>query len=111
MNKLFVDDLIERLEYGFDNVLEHTQDEVKRILIDTKESSFFPMVSYEHTDDSNFDVDISESKFLNDPAHKGTWIVGMNDDELIFLLNLKKKNGSIHKDNLFRIEKRNRLFA
>ena len=95
MNKLFVDDLTERLEYVFDTVTEYTQDGVKRILMDTKEFSFFPMVSFEHTNDSNFDVDISESKFLNDPSHKGAWIIGVNEDEILFIVNLKNKNNSI----------------
>ena len=95
MNKLFVDDLVERLEYGFGSVKVYTQDVVKKVLRDRSEYLNFPMISFEHTDDSSFYVDISESKFLNDPSHAGTWIVGSNYDEIAFIVNLKNWNGSL----------------
>jgi hypothetical protein len=72
-------------------VTVNTQDEARKELVETKEYDRFPMISYEHTRDSNFDVEISESKFLNDLSHIGTWIMGTNEDELIFMLNLKSK--------------------
>jgi GNAT superfamily N-acetyltransferase len=47
-------------------------------------------------------VEISESKFLNDSSHIGTWIMGTNEDELIFMLNLKSK-GSVLEIDAFEI--------
>ena len=98
MNKLFIDDLVERLEFEFDTVTVNTQDEVRKELVETKEYDRFPMISYEHTRDSIFEVEISESKFLNDLSHIGTWIMGTNEDELIFILNLKSKGNVLEID-------------
>ena len=95
MNKLFVDDLVERLGYEFDDVTVNTQDEVRKTIVEMKEYDAFPMICYEHTRDSDFDVEISESKFLNDLAHVGTWIIGINEDEIVFLLNLKDRGKSV----------------
>lgn len=102
MNKLFIDDLVERLEFVFDTVTVNTQDEVRKVLVESKEYDRFPMISYEHTRDSIFEVEISESKFLNDLSHIGTWIMGTNQDDLIFILNLKSK-GSVLEIDAFEI--------
>ena len=102
MNKLFIDDLVERLEFEIDTVTVNTQDEVRKELVETKEYDRFPMISYEHTRDSIFEVEISESKFLNDLSHIGTWIMGTNEDELVFILNLKS-NGSVLEIDVFEV--------
>lgn len=102
MNKLFIDDLVERLEFEIDTVTVNTQDEVRKTLVETKEYDRFPMISYEHTRDSIFEVEISESKFLNDLSHIGTWIMGTNEDELVFILNLKS-NGSVLEIDAFEV--------
>lgn len=94
MNKLFIDDLVERFEFELDTVLDGSQGGVKSKLIELGECEHFPMVCYEHTNDSSFEVDMSESKFLNDSAHIGTWLMGINEDEIIFVLNLKNKGNS-----------------
>lgn len=95
MNKLFIDALVERMGYEFDDISVNTQDEVRKTIVEMKEYDAFPMVCYEHTNDSNFEVEISESKFLNDLSHEGTWIMGINEDEIVFLLNLKDMGKSI----------------
>ncbi len=100
MNKLFVDDLVERFEFTLDNVTVNNQDEVREALVDMKEYDRFPMISFEHTNDSNFDVEINESNFLNDISHVGTWIIGMNEDEITFILNLKNKGNILEIDTL-----------
>lgn len=95
MNKLFIDALVERMEYEFDDISVNTQDEVRKTIVAMKEYDSFPMVCYEHTNDSEIEVEISESKFLNDILHEGTWIVGINEDEIVFILNLKDMGKSI----------------
>lgn len=95
MNKLFIDALVERMGYEFDDISINTQDEVRKTIVEMKEYDAFPMICYEHTNDSNFEVEISESKFLNDLSHEGTWIMGINEDEIVFLLNLKDMGKSI----------------
>lgn len=102
MNKLFIDDLVERLEFEIDTVTVNTQDEVRKAIVETKEYDRFPMISYEHTRDSIFEVEISESKFLNDLSHNGTWIMGTNQDDLIFMLNLKS-NGNVLEIDAFEV--------
>lgn len=95
MNKLFIDALVERMGYEFDDISVNTQDEVRKTIVEMKEYDAFPMICYEHTNDSNFEVEILESKFLNDLSHEGTWIMGINEDEIVFLLNLKDMGKSI----------------
>ena len=95
MNKLFIDALVERMGYEFDDISVNTQDEVRKTIVEMKEYDAFPMICYEYTNDSNFEVEISESKFLNDLLHEGTWIMGINEDEIVFLLNLKDMGKSI----------------
>lgn len=95
MNTLFLADLVERFGFEMDTIVKGDQKKVKEKLIELGDCDHFPMICYEHTSDSNFDVDITESKFLNDSSHSGTWLMGINDDEIAFIINLKKKSNSI----------------
>ena len=90
MNKLFIDRLIEELEIVTStNVYVCTQKTILKTLDDNGCREKFPMICYEYTPDSNVEVDPSESKFLNDSSHNGTWLVGCDDDNVVFLLCLK----------------------
>lgn len=100
MNIFFIADLVERLGFGLDTIVKGTQNTVKSKLLELNEYDRFPMISYEHTNDSNFDVNISESNFLNNISHSGTWIIGMNEDEIAFILNLKNKGNILEIDTL-----------
>ena len=64
MNKFFVDELLERLETLSDTVNVTDQTSLKSTIILYGCQDRFPMVCNEYTPDSNFDVDIDESKFL-----------------------------------------------
>ena len=88
MNKLFIDDLVDRMGNEL-TILETDQKGMKALIVNMEMEDKFPMICYEHTEDSEFDVSIDESKFLNDTTHDGTWILGKNDDEIIFVINLK----------------------
>ena len=98
MNKLFIDDLTERLGYDLDVVHVCTQEEAKRKLIEMDMCDQFPMVCYEYTSDSGFEADIDQSSFLNEPFHEGTWILGVNDDQILFVLNLTSHNSTLDID-------------
>ena len=92
MNKFFIDDLLERLETLSDTVKVIDQQSLKKAFILYGYLGYqdnFPMICNEYTPDSNFDVDIDESKFLNDKSYNGTWIVGCDDDTFNFLICLK----------------------
>ena len=89
MNKYFIDDLLERLENLSDTVKTIDQQSLKNSIILFGCQDKFPMVCSEYTPDSNFSVDIDESKFLNDRCYNGTWIVGCDDDTINFLICLK----------------------
>ena len=89
MNKFFVDDLLERLETLSDTVNVIDQKSLKNTIILYGCQNQFPMVCNEYTPDSNFDVDIDESKFLNDGCYNNTWIIGYDDDTINFLICLK----------------------
>ena len=89
MNKFFIDDLLERLETLSDTVNIIDQKSLKNTIILYGCQNRFPMVCNEYTPDSNFDVDIDESKFLNDGSYNGTWIIGYDDDTINFLICLK----------------------
>lgn len=88
MNKLFIDDLVDRMGNEL-TILETDRISAKEQIIEIEMENKFPMICYEHTDDSEFDVSIDESKFLNDSTHDGTWILGTNDDEIVFIINLQ----------------------
>lgn len=75
--KIDVDSLVSCVENSFmDNgvvfeVTSVTQKEVKdEIFFDSK----FKMLSNEATNDSEFDVDIDDSKFMNDKFYRENWI-------------------------------------
>lgn len=100
MNNLFIDDLVERLEDEFESVKVCTQKEVKSLLMEMRMCDKFPMICYEYTEDSGFMTDISESKFLTDSIHSGTWIVCINDDIIECIINLNSYNGNLEIDTM-----------
>ena len=87
MNLLFLNDLVDRLGNEM-TILKTDQKSLKDLICRMDMEDKFPMICHEYTEDSNFEVSINESKFLNDVMHRGTWLVGMNEDEIIFLCNL-----------------------
>lgn len=89
MNKFFLDDLTERLNTIFDGVQILDQKSVKGHLVFLDMTRKFPMICNEYTQDSNIDVDIDESKFLNDKSYNGIWILGGSEDTIDFILCLK----------------------
>lgn len=96
MNKLFKDDIIEALS-DLSMYIDGGNQQFVREELDGCEK-YFPMVCYEHTDDSNFEVDINDSKFLTDPEHDGFWIVGYDDLYVNFLVCLKDHNSTLEID-------------
>jgi len=93
MNKLFLDDLVERLEMAtYTTVNVYEQKDVLRILQGVDGVDKFPMICYETTPDNSFNVSTEESKFLNDKAYNGTWIIGYDDDTVSFLICLSSTN-------------------
>lgn len=97
MNSLFLDDLLENLEEIVPDVWTTGSQESMKYKLD-EEYWKFPMICFERTDDSSFEVPMDESKFLNDSSHKGLWIAGCDDDIIHFILNLKENNGSLEID-------------
>ena len=100
MNKLFVDDLVERLESVVDTVRVCKQSEVLDYIDDYDYEdgcNHFPMLCFEVSSDNDFDVDSSESKFLYDSAYNGTWIIGSEDD-INFIMCLKSNGNSLYID-------------
>lgn len=102
MNKFFIKDIVEDLEcelnYEIDVV---NQNELKDLLIEFSvgyDMDSFPMISFEQTNDSNVSVDFDESKFLNDPIHDCTWLIGKENGEIIFVLGLKSHNETLEID-------------
>ena len=87
MNILFLNDLIDRMGNEM-NILKMDQKDLKNLICRMDMEDKFPMICHEYTEDSNFEVNINDSIFLNDNLHRGTWLVGMNDDEIIFICNL-----------------------
>ena len=71
-----------------------SQNEVKEILKDYSEE--FPMICHEYTPDSQFEVSIDESKFLNDESH--------DDGKWLFISNIGVVNLVIEEDFNFRCE-------
>lgn len=96
MNKLFIDDLLERFGDIVPEIWTGNQNGVKHRLDEGYWN--FPMICFEKTDDSAFEVSIDESVFLNDSSHNGFWIMGQDDDYIHFILNLKENNGSLEID-------------
>lgn len=111
MNKLFVDDLVERFEDVFDVVNVWNQKSVRDwFILEGEQYLYFPMTCFEHTDDSNFEVEIQESKFLNDSTHTGTWIIGGNDEQIDFILNLQEYGSTIEID-VFEVNEKQRGYG
>ena len=94
MNKQFIDDLVDRMGNEM-TIIETNQNGVKSHIHRMEMEDKFPMICYEHTEDSEFDVSIDESKFLNDKTHDGFWILGMNDDEIVFIINLQSSKNKL----------------
>ena len=80
---------MKKFEKILDDFLEHVQSDLGifgeiisqqelKYLLKEEYPDDFPMVSYEYTDESNFEVSIDESKFLNDETHGGDWIMFSN---------------------------------
>lgn len=98
MNKLnnLVDDFQTELNDTWSLESEiYTQDEIKTMLEEC--SNEFPMICFENTKDSDFIVDISESKFLNDESHEGKWIV-IEPANNIGIICLKENNDALQID-------------
>lgn len=91
-----VNDSIYDLEEMFYHVeLVSGNEIIKKYLQDYQEQ--FPMVCWEKTDDSPFQVSIDESKFLNDNIYdRGLWIyIADVDKEPYALINLLMKCDSV----------------
>lgn len=69
---------------------------VRDLLVDCCDD--FPMTCFEYTPDSDFTVDIMESKFLNDESHDGNWLIIHNNDDTIGVLNIKEHDKIIEVD-------------
>lgn len=100
MNKFFIDDLLERLGNLSDTVNTIDQESLKDIIILFGSQNRFPMVCNEYTPDSNFEVGIDDSKFLNDGNYNDTWIIGCDDDTINFLVCLKTYERTLFIDAL-----------
>lgn len=101
MNKLFIDDLVERLETVVDVVKVCEQHDILDYIddYDYKEGcNHFPMICFETSNDNCFNVQTSESKFLYDPMYKGTWIIGIENDTIAFIMCLRNINSLLHID-------------
>lgn len=100
MNKLFLDDLVERLETTTcTNVRVCEQKDIVDIIseFDPQEGlNDFPMVCFETSTDCQFNVPSSESKFLHSKDYNCTWIAGCDDDCVNFLICLKSVENTIH---------------
>ena len=89
MKRIDVDGLVRCIEKSFMNngflfdVTSVTQEEVKDELIF---NSGFGMIANEASEDSDFDVDIDESKFVNDKFYKENWAkVTYGDNTIAFV--------------------------
>lgn len=97
----FIEDFIENIESGNKfPVKKMTQAELKYFLSENEDEygREFPMICYEHTDDSNDEVSIDETKFLNDKEHDGTWIVGERYGEVAFIVCFKEDDDELEID-------------
>lgn len=87
MNYLFERDFEEYVENWY-SVEKCDQRVVRELLMDNPElADNFPMIAYEYTDDSVFESDVRDSKFLTDKIHEGTWFIIGSDDEVYCLIN------------------------
>lgn len=95
MNYLFIKDFESRIEdagYCIDRI---SQKDLMDLMSGDKDlADNFPMICYEHTDDSVFESTIHDSTFINDKIHDGDWFIIGNEDEVFCILNLQQR-GSI----------------
>lgn len=99
MKNIDVDDLVTCIEESFlDNgvvfdVYSLTQNEVKE---EISLESGFNMLSNEKTKDNEFDVDIDESKFLNDTFYEENWVKVSYGNAIAFVcVNVSNNNLNI----------------
>ena len=85
----FIDDLSSAFEEASFNIGVYRQDEISGILESGGLCDMFPMICYEYSEESRFECDMSESKFLTDSIHKGTWIVGYGEYGIMFIMSIK----------------------
>lgn len=101
MNNFFIDDLIERFETVTDSVHICEQSDVLDYINDfdyRKGCNYFPMICFEETNDSPIKVLPAESKFLTDPEHRGTWMIGMEGDAINYIMCLKSQGDTLYID-------------
>lgn len=90
MINFYTDNLREKLQDVFSecglSVTVATQSYVKSNMKEYADK--FPMIFFEHTNDSNIEVLPEESKFLNDDDYNGMWLIGKSEDfdEMVFML-------------------------
>lgn len=88
MKRIDVHYVITEIEENFQNnglsfeVINVTQDEVKE---DIRYQDGFRMLANEFTNDSQFIVDIDESKFLNDKKYEKDWFKILYGDDIIYV--------------------------
>lgn len=101
MFEKFIDNLIEGLERGNKFEITKMNQSELRYFLDENIDEYgqnFPMICYEHTDDSPDEVSFEESKFLNDKEHEGVWIVGEQFGEVVFIACLQEDDNEIEID-------------
>lgn len=91
MNRYFIEDLSSAFEEVSFDIGVYRQDEISGILESEGLCDKFPMICYEYTEESDFECDMSESKFLNDSVHEGTWIVGYGEYGIMFVMCIKDR--------------------
>lgn len=109
--KYFIKELIYGLERNDKFEIQvMNQQELKIFFEDNYEeySDCFPMICFEYTDDSpNDEVNFEESKFLNDDEHDGTWLLGYQHGEVVFIMCLINDNDELEIDT-FEVSKQYR---
>lgn len=92
MNKIekITNDFIEHVETNLGmNVEIISQQELKTWM--EEDGNEFPMISYEYTPDTKFEVSVDESKFLNDSIYEGDWLSVSN----ICLMKIEVENDTL----------------
>lgn len=100
MNNNFINELVCTLEECTSTGVKVCgQKDIFNILKEKDCFDKFPMISFEKNGDNHFQVDPTESKFLNDSAHSGTWLYGVDwFDDLVFIMNLKEYQDTLYID-------------
>ena len=73
-----INDFLEHVQSDLGIFGEIVSQQELKYLLKEEYPDEFPMISYEYTDESKFEVSIDESKFLNDETHSGDWIIIYN---------------------------------